>query len=276
MDVKTKNNLIKIGVVLTYLLMLGVNSLANILPINGQTTGGVSDAYPNLFAPAGVTFSIWGLIYLLLGAYTVYQLDVYKKNVGTKTEGLLKKVGILFIVSSVANAAWIFSWHYHQIPLSMILMALILICLILANREIKKVPLGDKEILFIALPFSIYFGWITVATIANMTTLLVSVGWDGFGLSEGTWTIILLIVGTLIGISTMFVHKDMPYGFVLVWAYLGIFLKHTDENIFAGEYPGIINTTLTCIGVFLVAEAYVLFTKKDKIFRRNEHHKYHR
>jgi FtsH-binding integral membrane protein len=181
----------------------------------------------------------------------------------------MKKIGAVFSISSLANAAWIFSWHYEWIPLSMVFMGVLLICLIWINREIKKVKLNEKETLFIGLPFSVYFGWITVATIANATTLLVSIGWDGFGISEATWTMIMLVAGVLIGISTMFVNKDMPYGFVLVWAYVGIFIKHTDENIFAGQYPGIINTILACIGLLLVAEAYVFFTKKDKIFRRS-------
>lgn len=268
MDTKASGLFIKVLVVFTFLFMFVVNSLASILPINNQNTGAISDSYENLFAPAGITFSIWGLIYLLLGIYTVYQMDFYKLNVGTSKETLMKKVGILFSVSSVANGAWIFSWHYEIIPLSLIFMLVILVCLIIINKEIKKVELNDRDLLFIGLPFSVYFAWITVAAIANVTIFLVSIQWNGFGIEEPVWTIIILIVGAAIGVTTMFVGKDIPYGLVLIWAYVGIFIKHTDANYYAGAYQGIINTVGICIGIFVAAEAYTIFTKKDKIFSR--------
>ncbi|MGO1368662.1 MAG: tryptophan-rich sensory protein, partial [Senegalia sp. (in: firmicutes)] len=144
---------IKVSVIITYIAMIATNALANILPINGLTTGEVSDSFENLFAPAGLTFSIWGLIYLLLGLYSLYQAGLFRDN--NRRVKLLNSVGIIFSISSIANAAWIFSWHYKVLSLSILLMLVILISLI---TIVKKI---NKEKLFISLPFSIYFGWIT-------------------------------------------------------------------------------------------------------------------
>ncbi|MGE5422370.1 MAG: tryptophan-rich sensory protein [Ignavibacteriales bacterium] len=253
---------VKIVVLVTFLAMLAVNALADIIPINGVTTGQVSNAYPNLFAPAGITFAIWGLIYVLLAAYTLYQLGYFQGDQNLVKHKLLNKVGITFSISSLANAAWIFAWHYDFIPLSMLLMIVILICLIYIAQMIKKEQLSFKESLFIGLPFSIYFGWITVATIANAAVLLVSLGWKGFGIAEPIWAIIMIAVGMLIGAAVILKHKDIAYGMVLVWAYAGIYIKHTSSQGFAGQYPQVITTVLICVMILLAAMMYVVRMKQ--------------
>ncbi|SHH75972.1 lantibiotic ABC transporter permease [Clostridium grantii] len=255
---------IKILVLITFLLMITVNALANIIPINRITTGEVSDYYANLFAPAGITFAIWGLIYLLLAGYTIYQLGFLQKDSSKAKEGLFKKIGLYFSISSIANVIWILCWHYRVIPSTMILMIVLLVCLIIIVLEIKKVELSFKDKLFIKLPFSIYFGWITIATIANVTTLLVSIGWDGFGISEEIWTIIIILVGLLIGAITILVNKDIPYGLVIIWAYIGILIKHKSLNGFNGEYPAIIITVIISIILLIVTELYVLLHYKTR------------
>lgn len=256
------NASIKILVTLSFLVMIIVNALANILPINNQTTGQIADAYPNLFAPAGYTFAIWGLIYLLLAAYTLYQLGLFQKGTDPARAKLLNTVGLYFTLSSLANAAWIFSWHYHLIPLSMLLMLIILLCLIVINQAIAKTTLSPRDVFFIRIPFAVYFGWITVATIANATVLLVSIGWDGWGISEPVWTVIILFVGALIGLITMLCLKSMAYGLVLIWAYTGILVKHLSPSGFDGQYPAVITAAIICIGLFAIAEAYLLISRR--------------
>lgn len=260
---KVKNS-IKVIVTVTYLLMVLVNVLANTLPINGQQTGEVSDSYPNLFAPSGLTFAIWGLIYFLLACFTLSLLGFFQGGKNNTKARLLNKIGILFSISSIANAAWIFAWHYNQILLCMLLMICILVCLILINQQINQERLSTREKFFIRLPFRVYFGWITVATIANATTLLVSLGWNGFGLPEPFWAVAIIIVGMLIGSATMIRNRDAAYGLVLIWAYAGIWLKHTSPDGFAGQYPAVIITTVICIIVFVICEAYLLFSKKRR------------
>ena len=260
---KTKIS-IKILVAVTFILMVTINALANILPINGQTTGGVSDYYKNLFAPAGITFAIWGLIYIALAGYTIYQAGLFQKHESANPVALLEKIGLYFSISSIANSAWIFSWHYHLIPLSMLLMVVILVCLIIISQTINKVNLEFREKLFIRLPFSIYFGWITVATIANATALFVSLGWDGFGISEPTWTVVIIMVGLIIGIATTLKNRDITYGLVIIWAYIGILIKHTSTSGFSNQYMQIITTVIVCIILLTIAEIY-LFSKMRKV-----------
>lgn len=261
MAIKKINNTIKIITALTFLIMVAVNALANILPINGITTGAVSDSYENLFAPAGITFAIWGLIYLLLALYTLYQLGLFQgKDRSIKIE-LLEKIGVYFTISSIANSIWIFLWHYELIPLTVVFMIIILFCLIMITIEINKYKLSLREQFFIRLPFSIYFGWITVATIANITTFLVSIGWKGFGISEVIWTIIIIIVGLIISMLTIIKFKDIAYGLVIIWAYLGIYIKHTAETGFASQYPAIKITVVISIIILIITELYVLYIK---------------
>lgn len=258
---------VRIIVVVSYLGMVAVNALANILPLNGINTGAISDSYPNLFAPIGFTFSIWGLIYLLLAAHVLYQLGLFRSK-APSNPALVNQVGIVFSISSLINIAWIFSWHYQIIPLSMLLMLLLLVCLILLARMINGQKLDMRERFFIRLPFSVYFGWITVATIANATILLVSLGWDGFGLPASLWTIIILAVGALIGTATMFWYKDIAYGLVLIWAYVGILCKHILSTGFANQYPEVVVGVIVCLVVFVVALIYTFFAARTQ--RRKE------
>jgi len=246
---------LKLAVAVSFLATVVVNYLAQSLPINGVTPGQVSDSLPNLFAPAGLTFSIWGVIYLLLAAFTVYQFDFRKKEGGGSS---LDRVRVVFIVSSLANIAWIFSWHYGIYPLSMLLMLVILISLIVINRTLDRKQLTGIEKVVVRLPFRLYFGWITIATVANATALLVSVGWDRFGFPEQAWTVLILLVAMAIGTVTMMTRKDIAYGLVLIWAYVGILIKHTSSNAFAGAYPVVIGTVIACLILYAAAEAYII------------------
>jgi hypothetical protein len=258
---------ISILALITYLGMVIVNGLANALPINGMITGAISDSYPNLFAPTGITFIIWGVIYLLLATYTAYQLGLFQKDKQSINRDLVNKVGTLFAISSVANIGWIFSWHYKIIPLSMLFMLIILFSLMLINIRINKEKLSSNEKLFVRLPFSVYFGWITIATIANATVLLVSLLGSNLkllGISEVVWTIIILLVGLLIGAFTTLKNHDLPYGLVIVWAYLGILIKHllVQPDGFNSQYPAVITTVIISLVVQVAVIAYVLAKEK--------------
>lgn len=242
-----KNLPTKILTTVTFFAMVVVNYLANALPINNRATGAISDAYPNLFAPAGITFSIWGVIYLLLAGYVVYQFT--KKS--QQKEALLQKINPLFIATSIANSVWIFAWHYDFIGLSVLIMTALLILLIKLADVLRTEQFSRLEKTLIATPFSVYFGWITVATIANITVFLVSIGWNGFGIAEYVWTNIVLLVGAAIGTARLRKDKRLAYGLVLIWAYLGILLKHVSASGFAGQYPSVITTVLVCVGIFV-------------------------
>lgn len=248
----------KIVTAISFLIMITVNALANILPINGTTTGDVSDAYPNLFAPAGITFSIWGVIYFLLFIYVIFQLIVKDK----KVEQVLNKINVYFIISSLANAVWIFLWHYQLIAWSVLFMFIILYSLIKISSLINQTQLNLKDRVYAKVPFGVYFGWITIASIANITTLLVSWGWKDFIFTDQIWTIIILLVGAVIASMTTIKERNIAYGLVPVWAYFGIYLKHSSPAFFNKMYPNVITTSLICILIFVIVDLYLLIKKK--------------
>lgn len=251
-------------VLVTYVLMVAANALANALPLNGRATGEVSDAYGNLFAPTGLTFAIWGVIYLLLAMHVLYQLGGFRNPAGRVNDELLGRIAVVFSVSSLANVGWIFAWHYDLIGVSMAMMLIILVCLIAIVSQLRGLSLSAREALFVRIPFSVYFGWITVATIANMTVWLVSLGWDGFGISEATWAVALIAIGAVIGIAAMIRNRDVAYGLVLVWAYLGILIKHVSAGGFDGAYPAVIYTTAACMIALAVGGVYTVLTGKRR------------
>ncbi|AXI00617.1 tryptophan-rich sensory protein [Sporosarcina sp. PTS2304] len=259
MNRQSNSIFLNVWMISTYLLMITVNALANILPINGQNTGEISDKYRNLFAPAGFTFSIWGVIYLLLAFHIVYQLGLFRRN---SSHQLLRQVAVYFTVSSVLNALWIFCWHYDKLYLSVLIMIGMLLTLLKINNITTATSLSWKEKIFIRLPFSVYFGWITIATIANITALLVSIDWNGFGISEVTWTIIILFTGAIIGIMTILHQQGFSYGLVLLWAYYGIYSKHIAESGFDRQYPTIINSILVCIVLIAVVMTFTAIWKR--------------
>ncbi len=260
METRTKKLTLKLAVAIAFVAMVIVNYLAQMLPINSVTPGQVSDSMPNLFAPAGLTFSIWGLIYLALAAFSIYQFGFRRKNAEPIA---LDKVRKVFVISSLANIAWIFSWHYGSIPLSVGLMLVLLVSLIVIHFTLDGMQLSRTEKVFYRVPFSLYFGWITVATVANVTALLVRIGWDRFGWSEQGWMIVILLVAMAIGTATMVTRKDVAYGLVLIWAYTGILIKHVSPATFSGAYPAVIGTVIACLVVYIASEAYIVWGNKS-------------
>jgi hypothetical protein len=232
-------------VVLAVAATLVVNWLANALPLNGQTTGEISDRFDVYFVPAGYVFAIWGLIYIGLIAYTVYQaLPSQREN------PRLRATGYLVALSCVANIAWLFLWHYEQFvwkPLAMVSLLLLLIA-IYRRLGIGRIAVPTAERWTAQATFSIYLGWISVATIADVTTTLHHLGWGGWGLSEEVWAVIMLMVGAALAWLMTVRRQDVLYLLVLIWAFVGIAVKHSDTTIVA---------TAALIAAGLVAAAVV-------------------
>ncbi|MGI6209258.1 MAG: tryptophan-rich sensory protein, partial [Anaerolineae bacterium] len=207
-----------------------VNALANILPFNNQTTGQVSDRYPVLFTPAGYIFSIWSLIYLGLIAFSVYQAMPARRD-----GRLLDRIGWLYVLSGVANAVWIFLWHYELLPLSILVMFILLgsLIAIYLRLDIGRRPVPTQEFWAVHVPFSIYLGWITVATVANAAVVLYSVDWGSFGISPQAWTIIMLAVAAVLAAATSVTRRDIAYNLVIVWAFSGIAVRQAAHNSIA-------------------------------------------
>lgn len=220
----------QIVVVIAVLATIAINGLANALPLNGLNTGEISDRFQVYFVPAGYVFSIWGLIYLGLLAYAIYQaLPAQREN------PRLQKTGWLFVLSSVANIAWLFLWHYEVFTLTIFAMLALLVCLILIYLQlgIGRMEMSSGEKWFVRVPFSIYLGWITVATIANMTSLLDYLNWGGWGLSDQLWAVIMLLTGAGVATAVYITRRDFAYMLVILWAFAGIAARHKDIALVA-------------------------------------------
>ncbi len=240
--------------VIAFIAMVAINALAVILPINGQTPGGISDQLPNLFVPAGYAFSIWSLIYILLLIFLFIQASsLWSKKA---TPDFVKTIGRLFILSCLLNISWILSWHYLLFGLSVIVMLSLLTTLGILFLRLNSI----QSPFFVKLPFSIYFGWITVATIANITAFLVSINWDGFGINPVIWTNIMLGVATIVGIIVMWRKKDIAYIAVIVWALVAILSKR--QSIGTPEEVSIITIIYICLGTILLTTSYRVLVKK--------------
>lgn len=225
---------------------LVVNGLASSLPLNGQTTGAISNRFDVYFVPASYVFSIWGLIYAALIAYVVYGLLPAHRN-----SPAAARVGPAFALSCVANIAWVFFWHYELFTLALVAMLAILAALITVylRLDIGHGPVERGDRWFVHAPFSLYLGWISVATVANTTQLLDYLDWGRWGLAAETWMLIILAVVVGLAATVAWRRRDVIYLLVLVWALAGIAVKHASVAVVAnGTWAA-----TAIIGVFALA-----------------------
>lgn len=244
------NRWLSIVNVLALIFTLVMNSLANILPINGMNTGQISDLYPSLFTPAGITFSIWSVIYLLLIAFTIYQLYYYF------VKPSFPRLGWLFAISCLLNSIWIVAWHYLLPELALLVMLGLLIVLILIFLHLQQHPPETfTEKAFIRLPFTIYLAWICVATIANSAAVLVSYR-ESFSLgNEEAWTIIMMTIAFLLALFITLRYKAPAFAAVVIWALIGIFLR------WQGSEHSLLATTAALLFVVL-GSVYIYSSQK--------------
>lgn len=247
-----KDMLRQISVILSILITLVVNGLANALPLNGQSTGEISDRFEVYFVPAGYVFSIWGLIYLGLIAYAIFQaLPSQREN------PRLRAIGWWVVLGGMANSIWIFLWHYEQFPLTLVAMLALLATLLVTYLRLGtgKTRVAAGERWAVRVPFSIYLGWITVATVANVTSLLDYLQWDGFGIAPEIWMGVMLVAVLVIAALMNFTRRDVPYAAVILWALAGISVKHA-------AVPAVAMPTWITFGLVVLTLAAALFIRK--------------
>jgi hypothetical protein len=209
--------------------VLTINTLAITLPINGMSTGELSDLYPSLFTPAGFTFSIWSVIYFLLIGFAIVQWTLLSKP-------YFAELSLWFLLSSLANISWILTWHYLFIYASVLIMLILLFSLSRIFLLFQSFDLNYwKEKIFVKLTFIFYLSWICVATIANISALLVSLSWDGGFLSPIIWTITMITIASALGIYIAARFREPAFFIVLIWALYGIYGKWngTENNLIA-------------------------------------------
>lgn len=223
--------------------MIVMNYLANALPLNGKTTGQLSDMYPNLFVPAGITFSIWGVIYMLLLGYCILQFT-------GSNQVAVSSISILFAGTCILNGLWIVAWHYQKLPLSLLIMLGLLVLLIMINIRISNLNHG-----LIKAAFGVYLGWICIATIANVTTLLVNYDWNRFGIPDEIWTVIMIGAGTLIVSLSIYNIRNPYMGLAVIWAFAGIIIKRQ------ADYRSIVLTAAAAMTILAAVTALGFFRK---------------
>lgn len=205
------------------------NGISQAIPLNGQTSAEIANRYPNmLYFPANYAFGIWGVIYSFLIAFMVYQaLPAQREN------PMLRRIGPLVVLTAVFNIGWLTAFHYDQLLLGMALMVLLLVALlaIYIRLDIGGAPVSRREKWLVHVPFSLYLGWVTAATVTNAGYTLTAAGWDGFGLSNELWAVIMLTVTGGIAAFMVLGRRDIAYGAAIVWAVSAIAARHSDVQV---------------------------------------------
>jgi len=245
-----KSVFLQVTNVIFFIATVAINALAGSTTLlNGKTSGEISDLYPTLITPAGFTFSIWGIIYTLLLVFIVYQILPQNRE-----QSFLRQINFLFALSGILNIFWLFLWHYEFITFSVILMFGLMATLIAIYLRLNigraSVPLREK--ICVHIPFSVYLGWITVASIANVAVALTVAGWDGGGIQPVTWAVLVIVVALLITLIAIATRKDVAYGLVIIWTLAGIISKQVENQsvVLTGEAGiGIILTAIVLMAV---------------------------
>ncbi len=254
--------------IIAFLLMIGANCLSIFLPLNNKTQMQLSGQYPNLFTPIGFTFSVWSVIYVLLFGFIIYQAYVLFVT-QHRDKARILSVSYLFVGVCFCNAAWLFAWHYELITLSVLIMMAHLWLLVLIHDRLSLAiawrPFAPK--IWLGIPFSIYLGWICVATIANITAWLVAKGITLSFFIPQVWTIIMLLAALLIGIFYVFTRNNKFLALTIAWAFYGIMRKQTE----AGN-KGAQTVTLAAglaLGILLLIILFNTFRSRDPEYRPN-------
>jgi len=246
-----KDMLRQVSNLVSVLIALTVNILATAMPLNGQNTAEISDRFQVYFVPAGYVFSIWGIIYIGWIAFTIFQ---FRKD--QKENPRLRRLGYLFAISGLLNAGWLFTWHYNYFGLGVIVMLGLLSTLIASylSLNVNREPVSRTEFWSVDVPFSIYLGWITVASVANIADWLYLIEWTGFGIPAPLWAIIMIGIAGVIGLLMAQMRKDAAYLLVLAWSFVGIAIKQVAA-------PNVVSAAWAGAGLMLISAAFALFRR---------------
>lgn len=244
-----------------FIAVLTVNALANLIPLGGSTTGGVSKAYPNLMTPMPYTFAIWGVIYLMMGFFVLHQWGIIGRN--EAGDEAAEAAGPWFMISCIMNIAWIFFWHFDLIGLSVLAIAGLLVSLIVIEKRTERLSGNFWDRLSVKHFFDVYFGWILAATLLNVSVFLTKLQWNGFGMTDQFWAALVLIVGALIAGAAVYTKNRDMTGIAVIWAYGGIVIRHVSVNGLDNRYP--LAVIAGIVGITLIFAAIVMKTT-DKYY----------
>jgi len=231
---------------LSVIFVIAVNYVSQALRLNDTTIGEISKKYDNLFTPADYAFAIWGIIFLGLFAYAIFQIR--RAFFSKKESPFIEQTGYWFVLTNLLNAAWVLAFVYNYTGLSVLIMLGILFSLIkiILNTNMERWDAPIEVIAFVWWPICLYSGWIAVATIANVSAYLTKIGWDGFGLGDQDWTIMMITVATLLNIIMIWKRNMREFAIVGVWSLIAIFVRHHNS------IDSLANMALTCSIVLFI------------------------
>lgn len=247
----SKDTIRQITIVIATIITILVNLFSSF--ITGKSVAEISNRFPVPVTPAGWAFSVWGIIYIGLIAYAIYQALPAQR-----TNPRLRRIGYWYLLSCVANIAWLFLWSNELITLSLVAMVVLLLSLITLylKADMNRSNIDRVERWCVNIPFGIYMGWITVATIVNVTVVLYNQGWNGLGIAPEIWTAILLVVGTVIALSVGITRVDIAYIATVVWAYSAILVKNIPT-------PTIAITASVMIAILILGIVFIAIRRKQ-------------
>lgn len=235
------------------ILVIAVNYISQSVSFNNTTIGEISARYENLFTPAGYAFAIWGIIFLALLAYGIFQ--VKRAFFSNKESMFIEQTGYWFVIANILNCCWVFAFVYDYTGLSVLIMLGILLSLIkiILNTNMERWDAPITTIAFIWWPICLYSGWIAVATIANISAYLAKLNWEGGLFSEITWTIIMIVIATVLNITMIWKRNMREFAVVGIWALIAIYVRH------ANNIDAIANTATACaalLAILILAHAF--------------------
>ncbi|WP_207425579.1 hypothetical protein [Pedobacter sp. SYSU D00535] len=237
-----------------FLFSLLISYGSNATWFNSQTIGEVSYKYETLFTPADFTFSIWAVIYTSLAAFMIYHTwRAFKGEENSEANRDFRKIGWWFLINNFASAAWVLAWTRELLLASAVLMIIQLICLIFINIELGIYDLARNlsAKVFTQFPFAIYLAWISIATIANLSSVIGALPTENFILSAGTWTILLICFAAILSLFMVHVRKNVFFGIVVIWAIYGVASNLSKSPSATTNH--IIDTVLACMVITCVS-----------------------
>ena len=232
---------------------------------NSFTVSEISSNYETIFTPAGFTFAIWGIIYTALGIFCLYHLfTAFKKDSTHDANVDIHRIGLFFTLVNLASAAWLLAWTNNKISISVGLIFLQLICLVIIHTRLRlynRQSTAARKI-FTQIPLSIYLGWICIATIANNSSWLTGIGWDGWGLSQTQWALVMVSIAVILAILMIIIRHNIYFSLVIAWALFGIISKLEIKN--EAAYDTVINTAWLGFGVIIVSALVHIFNNRHQ------------
>ncbi len=228
---------------LSVILVIAVNYISQALRLNDTTIGEISQKYDNLFTPASYAFAIWGIIFLGLFAYAIFQ--VKRAFFGDKPSDYIIQTGFWFVQANVLNSLWVIAFVFDYTGVSVMIMLGILVSLvkIILNTNMERWHAPKSTIAFVWWPICLYSGWIAVATIANVSVHLTKIGWDGSPFSETTWTIVMIMIATFLNLVMIWKRNMREFAAVGIWALFAIYIRHKDSIEIVG-YTALVGSVL--------------------------------